>query len=291
MDEATEASRWRRTAVRPVLEWYAGIEGVDAVMLGGSTARGDADRWSDVEVGVFWRRRPTTAERLAVPGTAEVRPVNADGEPWYDELYLGAPRPDGLLVEVAHLLTQTVETILDDVLAGHPDGTGMTLLKGLVDGRDVIGPRPDLVARWQQRVATYPRDLALAVVRRDGNIVKFWRLHMLVERDNPFLLAREFMRITNQLLNVLHALNGRYCGHVTAFKRLDTLERDLSLAPPRLAARLRAVFTEPAPDGAETLRTLVEETYDLVELHLPEVDVDALRTNFRSDRKPLDSPH
>jgi hypothetical protein len=291
MDEATEASRWRRAAVRPVLDWYAGLQDVDAVMLGGSTARGDADRWSDVEVGVFWRRRPTTAERLAVPGAAEVQPVNADNEPWYDEVYLGAPRPDGLLVEVAHLLTRTVETILDDVLSGHPDGPGMTLMKGLVDGRDVIGPRPDLVARWQERVATYPRDLTLAVVRRDGNIVKFWRLQMLVERDNPFLLAREFMRITNQLLNVLHALNGRYCGHVTAFKRLDTLERDLPLAPAHLAARLRAVFTEPAPDGAQALRALVEETYDLVEHHLPEVDVGLLRTNFRSDRTPLDSPH
>lgn len=194
------------------------------------------------------------------------------------------------MVEVAHLLTSTVETILDDVLAGNPDGPGMTLMKGLVDGRDVRGPRTELVHRWQERVATYPRELALAVVRRDGYIVKFWRLQMLVERDNPFLLAREFMRITNQLLNVLHALNGRYCGHVTAFKRLDTLERDLPRAPQSLAARLRAVFNDPAPDGAQTLRELVEETYDLVERHLPEIDVDLLRTTFRSDRKPLDLP-
>ncbi|WP_350276618.1 nucleotidyltransferase domain-containing protein [Kribbella sp. HUAS MG21] len=289
--DATQASRWRRAAVQPVLDRYAAAEGVDAVMLGGSTARGDADRWSDVEIGVFWRRLPTTAERLAVPEAVEVQPGTAATEPVYDELYLGAPRPDGLLVEVAHLRTQTVEAMLDDVLAGNPDGPGMTLLKGLVDGRDVSGPHPEIVTGWQQRVATYPRELALAVVRRDGNIVKFWRLQMLVERDNPFLLAREFMRITNQLLNVLHALNGRYCGHVTAFKRLDALERDLPVAPARLADRLRAVFAEPAPDGARTLRELVEETYDLVERELPEVDVDLLRANFRSDRRPLDSPH
>lgn len=276
--------------VRPVLDWYAAVEGVDAVMLGGSTARGDADRWSDVEVGVFWRRPPTPAERLAVAGAAEVRVVNIDGPPWDDHLYLGAPRPDGLMVEVAHTLTQTVENALDDLLvAGTPDGQVMQLALGILDGREVIGPRAELVARWQERVATYPRDLALAVVRYNGNIEKFWRWQMLYERDNPLLVAREFVRMTDQLLNILHALNGRYSGHVLAFKRLDAIERDLSLAPPSLAARVRAVFTRPAPEGAQTLHDLIEETYDLVERHLPEVDVDALRATFRSNRKPVES--
>jgi hypothetical protein len=56
-----------------------------------------------------------------------------------------------------------------------------------------------------------------------------------------------------------------------------------------LAARVRAVFNRPAPEGAQLLQDLVEETYDLIELHLPEVNVDLLRTNFRSGRKPLDA--
>lgn len=276
----TEAARWRRQMVRPVLDWYAAVDGVDAVMLGGSTARGDADRWSDVEVGVFWRRPPTPDERLAV--AADVRLVNVDGPPWDDHLYLGE-----LMVEVAHTLTQTVETALDELLKGKPDGEVMQLAQGIIDGREVIGPRAELVARWKERVATYPRDLAIAVVRHNGNIEKFWRWQMFFERDNPLLVAREFVRMTNQLLNVLYALNGRYAGHVLAFKRLDAL--DLPLAPPSLAARIRAVFDRPAPAGAQMLHDLIEETFDLVELHLPEVDVAALRTTFRSNRKPVES--
>ncbi|WP_410787182.1 hypothetical protein [Kribbella sp. C-35] len=283
----TEAARWRRQMVRPVLDWYAAVEGVDAVMLGGSTARGDADRWSDVEVGVFWRRPPTPAERLAVAGAADVRLVNVDGPPWDDHLYLGAPRPDGLMVEVAHTLTQTVENALDELLNGKPDGEVMQLAQGIIDGRSVLGPRAEIVTRWQERVATYPRDLAVAVVRHNGNIEKFWRWQMFFERDNPLLVAREFVRMVNQLLNVLYALNGRYSGHVLAFKRLDAL--DLPLAPPSLANRIRTVFDRPAPEGAQTLHDLIEETFDLVERHLPEVDVDALRATFRSDRKPVES--
>ncbi|TCC37650.1 nucleotidyltransferase domain-containing protein [Kribbella speibonae] len=282
----TEAARRRRVMVRPVMDWYAAVDGVDAVMLGGSTARGDADRWSDIEVGVFWQRPPTEAERLAVAGAADVRLVNVGGPPWDDHLYLGEPRPEGLLVEVAHTLTQTVENSLDELLSGKPDGQVMQLAQGIIDGREVIGPRAELVARWQERVATYPRDLALAVVRYNGNIEKFWRWQMFYERDNPLLVAREFVRMTNQLLSVLYALNGRYSGHVLAFKRLDALA--LPLAPPSLPTRLRAVFDRPAPEGAQTLHDLIEETFDLVERHLPEVDVAALRATFRSDRKPLD---
>ena len=287
----TEAARWRREAVEPVLNAFAAADGVDAVMVSGSTARGDADRWSDVEVGVFWARRPSLAERIAVAHAAraaDLRTVNEGTPPWHDHVYLGAPRPDGLMVEVVHTFTSAVENMLDDVLISHrPDGPSLDAIKGIVDGRDVRGPRAELVAGWQERVQPYPRELALAVVRRDGNIEQFWRWQMLVDRHNPLLLAREFMRIASQLLTVLHALNGKYCGHPSAFKRLDNL--DLSLAPPSLAARIRAVFNHPAPEGAQLLHDLVEETYDLIELHLPEVDVRLLRTNFRSNRKPLDA--
>jgi hypothetical protein len=233
---------------------------------------------------VFWQRPPSEPERSAVAelaGAADVRIVSdiAAPPPWYDHLSL----PNGLMIEVAHLLTSDAEHALR---SARPDDAAIVLIKGILDGRDPRGPRAELITRWQERAAAYPRELAVALVQHNGNIEKFWRLQMLVDRDNPFLLAREFVRIAGQLLIVLHALNRQYCGsHPLSFKRLDTIERELRLAPPSLATRLRAVFTE--PEGAEVLRDLIEETFDLVERHLPEVDVNALRTTFRSDRKPL----
>ncbi|MEU4195826.1 nucleotidyltransferase domain-containing protein [Kribbella sp. NPDC026611] len=279
-------AEWRRTAVAPVLAAYAGTDGVDAVMLGGSTARGDADRWSDVEVGVFWSRRPTMTERLAPAPSVRPGTPEDSGSPWYDYLSL-----DGLAVDVEHALSSAVEETLDRVLgAGVPDPSGLGLLKGLVDGRELGGRRPDLIAGWQQRAATYPRELAVAIVERDGAIDKFWRWQLLAERDNPVLLAREFLRMTSQLLSVLHAVNGRYCGHPLAFKRLDAMETELIHAPPNLAARLRTVFTSPPPEAAEALRQLIEETYDVLETRLPEVDVPRLRARFHTSRQPIDPP-
>ncbi|GAB3812169.1 nucleotidyltransferase domain-containing protein [Kribbella italica] len=280
------AAEWRLRAVRPMLTAYAGTPGVDAAMVGGSTARGDADRWSDVEVGVFWSRPPSIQERRAIVAAADVRVVNEHGPPWHDHISLGAKSPDGLMVEVEHTLTSAVEQTLDEVLHDHkPDGPALGLLQGIVDGRELTGVRTDVVRRWQARAADYPRGLAIAVVESNGAIEKFWRLRMLTERENPLLLARESVRISNQLLNVLHALNGKYCGHVLAFKRLDTMERHLTIAPPHLAKRLRQVF---ATHDTEVLRSLVEETFDLLEIHLPEVNLERLRTTFRSERTPLE---
>lgn len=265
------------------------------MMLSGSTARGDADRWSDVEVGVFWSRRPTAEDRESVARPAqfaELRVVTSDeaGPPWYDHGYLRAPQPDGLMVEVVHSLTNSVEEILDNVLgSGHPDPAGLDAIKGIVDARQVSGARADVVAQWQGRAQEYPRALAVAVVQRNGGIDQFWRWQMHAERNNPLLLAREFFRISNQLLSMLHALNGRYCGHASAFKRIDAFDQELPIAPRDLAARLRSVFTSAPHEGAGALRNLVEETFDLVEVRLPEVDVERLRSRFRSERRPLDT--
>lgn len=277
-----------------MLDAYATQVGVDAVMLSGSTARGDADRWSDVEVGVFWSRPPSSDERSAVAEAvraAELRMVTEpdSGAPWYDHIFLGAPRPYGLMVEVVHTLTDAAQDTVDTVLESCiPDPAALDAVKGIADAGEIVGSRADLVDRWRSRARIYPRDLAIAVVERYGVIEQFWRWRMLVDRDNPLLIAREFTRVASQLLYVVHALNGRYCGHPSHVKRLDALEHDLPLAPNRLSTRLRRAFTLPTPDGAEILRGLVEETYDLVEVHLPEVDVQRLRDLFRSERQPLE---
>ena len=60
-----EASKWRYSFARRVAPAYAANPHVVAVIVSGSTGRGHADRYSDIEVGVFWRRPPTDADRQA----------------------------------------------------------------------------------------------------------------------------------------------------------------------------------------------------------------------------------
>jgi hypothetical protein len=52
------ASETRLAQARAVARVYAAYPDVDAVIVGGSVARGWADRWSDVELGIIWTTLP-----------------------------------------------------------------------------------------------------------------------------------------------------------------------------------------------------------------------------------------
>jgi hypothetical protein len=72
-DIFTQGSLLRLEIARQLGVLYAENPNVAAVIVGGSTARGHADRFSDIEVGVFWHEAPTDAERQSV-----VERANAD---------------------------------------------------------------------------------------------------------------------------------------------------------------------------------------------------------------------
>jgi hypothetical protein len=284
------ASRWRRLVVGPLLRAYASESRVQVVLLSGSTARGDADRWSDVEIGVFWSAPPDDdiRTRLAATGGAQVSGLfmyEEHGQVWFDELDLATPRPEGLRVEVVHRLTSSAERLLELVLDEHaPEPIGLNLAQGIADGTGFHGD--ELVAQWKARVALYPDALAVAVIESGGVIEEFWQWEVHVDRGNPVLLVGWFSAVCEQVLNILLALNRQYGPRP---KRLDAFVAALDVGPPRLGERLRQVFTVDAPVAARILSELVEETFTLVETELPDVDVDRLRRIFRRRRSPVDT--
>src|SRR5438045_7782227 len=111
------ASQWRLALARHVGGAYAANPKVAAVIVGGSTCRGHADRYSDIEVGVFWHEAPTEEDRRTAAEAAVVAaglggevhylyPYDPAEEVWEDTLFLGRLAPDrpgtGVLVEVPH---------------------------------------------------------------------------------------------------------------------------------------------------------------------------------------------
>ena len=96
------ASGWRLQLARRIAAAYSPDPDVAAVEVGGSTARGTADRHSDVEIGVFWRAAPTVAARDAAytraGGTALQRyPWDADIAEDAEEFLVA-----GVKVDVSH---------------------------------------------------------------------------------------------------------------------------------------------------------------------------------------------
>lgn len=293
----SEASQWRLAIARQIVPSYAANPRVAAVLVSGSTARGHADRYSDIEMLVFWHVPPTDEERRAaieqVGGDLHyLYPYDPAEEVWEDDFTMGRLAPDqpgsGILVELGHYTMDFMPRLLDQVLVQYdPDEAKQNCIAGLLDGR-ALYEQEAVIQRWQARASAYPDALAAAVVKRHAQIDHFWRWEMFLHRNqNLTLLYQSFSQIQQHMLHVLLGLNRAY---YFGFKWLDVLVDRLPIAPADLANRLRRPYqTEPA-EGVQVVAALVEDTYDLIEQHLPGVDVERLRRIFRYRRPAWDQP-
>src|SRR5687767_4797914 len=110
--------RWR--VAQAIAGAYAADPAVTAVLCGGSTGRGHADRWSDLEIGVFrsgppdeaWRRQVITDLGGADPRLFAYDP---DERVWFDEWWWGGGAGSGLLVEVVQMTTADAHILLDQL--------------------------------------------------------------------------------------------------------------------------------------------------------------------------------
>jgi hypothetical protein len=100
---------------------------------------------------------------------------------------------------------------------------------------------------------------------------------ILTERDEIPMLYENNCAIVRWLLNILFGLNRIY--H-PGFKWTRHYVEEMSIKPPQSFMRLERVFQSNAASGTHELRQLVEETFDLVEKHLPQVDVMQQRETF-----------
>lgn len=105
----------------------------------------------------------------------------------------------------------------------------------------------------------------------------------LARAENLTMLYHGYAQVQQQLLHVLLGLNRVYD---FGFKWLEVVDERLALKPRALLPRLRDVYRAEPAESAPLLASLVEETYDLIEQELPEIDVDRLRSVFRY-RRPL----
>lgn len=296
LDRPNMASSWRRKIAEKIAPAYVEIPAVAGVILGGSTARGHADRYSDIEIGVFWHAaladmdRERAAQKLRVDAVRHY-PYEPAEEVWADDLIIGnstnGESRSGVLVEVVHYTTDFVARTMKSVCEDFDTDLGkQNLISGIVDGIPLAGDA--MLNDWKKVARNYPDELARAMVERYGVIDHFWRWQMLLDRgENLMLLYQMFSHVEQQVIAMLLALNHTY---YFGLKWIDIVTDRLALAPQSFRKRLNEPFQLSPEAGAERLKRLVEDTFDLVEQEMPQVNVDRLRGYFRYRRPFLDEP-
>jgi predicted nucleotidyltransferase len=259
----------RRLAARVVEEALSRVE-LRAALLVGSSARGDADFYSDLDLLLYVEAVPprdVLAEiRQAVGGTNPV----AKEEP--SEHFLGDEFDlEGVRTEVSFVTVGRTEWQLERLLEGLEavDSPRQKILVGLLEGLPLHGG--DVVERWQARLRNYPEPLRRATIERHWRFFPLWYYgEAMAARDAELWRLDVLLDAVFDLLAVLAGLNRLYFARFE-LKRMRGLIAKMKLAPPQLADRVESLFRL-EPEAASTeLGRLVEETRALVLAELPDL--------------------
>lgn len=256
----------------------AQIEGVRAVVLGGSWARGAADASSDIDLGIYYAPDPPLnihalrqlAAQIDDLRTGDVVTHPGDWGPWINGgawLTIQDQRLDWLyrdLAQVTEIINRCIEGEPEiHYQSGHPHGfhthiylAEIALCIPLVDTYGDI-------AALKSRVSPYPEALREALIRNN-----LWEAQFALDtsiksakRGDDFHLSGSLFRSAACLIQCLFALNERY--FLNEKGAAQTINQ-MPLHPANFTERLnQALHLQPPLESHQSMQALVEETRNL----------------------------
>lgn len=285
MTVANSATAWRLELARKIAAAYAVNPKVAAVMVAGSTGRGTADRFSDLELDVYWREPPDETDRseaVRLAG-AELLGLYEDEDEWEEQMSF-----NNFHAATSAFAVDTVERFLREVLAEHKTSPPAQMrLYSLLHAAPIYGAA--LTNGWREQATHYPHELALAMLRENLDFDGFgYAEAMLAARDDLIMLFDIFVRIERQILGALLGLNKLYLPN-PGFKSMDELIGEMALKPDDLARRLKEAFRLPNNEAVAALHIVIDEVFSLVAEHAPELNLTAYREQMAARRGVWDA--
>ena len=274
-----EVSQYLLALAKQQIQAYTAHPQAKAAMITGSTATGQADYYSDVEMFIYYDQLPPKEALQLVrqqnQGSKPTRVFDGHGEGHFGEFYF----VDDVDFQVGHwtvsFLEQEIATVLQEL---DVDSPRQKILSGILDCVPVYGE--SLILKWQREISNYPDALAGAMVRKYFKFFPIWALQShLAERDATLFQHQIRLEIGQNLLGVLAGLNRLYYS-TFQFKRMRQFIDCMNFAPDNLYLRLENIYHQEPLSAANQLRELVYETVELVEQHMPEIDTSKVRQSL-----------
>ena len=270
--------------VRRVARRLASVPGIAAVAVGGSWARGEADRFSDIDFGLYYdpARPPDVAKLRDLArqlddrrGAVAVTELGGWG-PWIDGgawLEIEGRRVDWIYRDLSRVARAIAEArkgrFSSHYQPGHPHAFHTHIYMGEVHGARILHDPKGRLGALRRRTRPYPDALARAV-----RSAFLWEAGFALEtartsarRGDAFHVCGSLFRSAACLVQVLFAANRRYFVNE---KGAVAAAETFALAPPRFSARVRRLLTgtgarpEDLERSLEGMEVLVDEVRDLV---------------------------
>jgi Domain of unknown function (DUF4037)/Nucleotidyltransferase domain len=253
--------------LRRIVTAIAGLTGIAAIALGGSTAAGLADQASDFDVYVFYHQPLAAAADRAV----RLRPLADEGT-----LEVGIPTFG--LEDHLHVQDQLIELIyldLDRLSAeaqqAYDQGLSSegytTALLYILFRSQVIHDATGVVTALRARLqAEYPAPTRARLLHEYPELLRYYLELLRISQQRSDLLYVQQMRYSIQMIffNLLFALNWQY--HPGG-KRLLAHAQRCAIQPVALPERWNDIARLSADDGAlaDRLAALIDDLFRLIE--------------------------
>lgn len=279
--KSTEHSRWRISLAREIAPLFTASEDIEACFVFGSAALGISDQYSDLELAFIWTQLPSAKELESIArdvgvSSWQIESYGEEQQAWLEQFYLS-----GMKIEAGHWAHST----MDDIVAGVVEQCDVsqqgllfekqTTVSHLRHGLVLYGE--DVIHRWQTQIEPYPEKLAVAMIRKHLKFRPFNGQHILTERLELPMLYENNCSFIRWVLNVLFALNRIY--H-PGYKWTRYWTEVMSIKPSQLFERMEYIFRSDAASGTKELGKIIEETLDLIQEHMPCIDLEPQRTIF-----------
>ncbi|MFG2429608.1 nucleotidyltransferase domain-containing protein [Streptomyces sp. NPDC048590] len=262
------------TGIAAMAAGIAGIPGVEAVVLGGSRARGTHRPDSDWDLGLYYRGALDLPALTALASEAQGSPVEVAGPGGWGPWVNGGAwlEVDGVAVDWILRDLDRVESVWSDCRAGrfevgiqpgHPLGFWSPCYAGEVALCRVLADPRSTLTSLREAASTYPeplrRALTAAVWEADFSVAS---ARKSAPSGDTMHVALCLSRAFGVLAQVLHAHHRRWClnekGALAAAAALPD-------APPGFADRVSAALRGLDPAAVETAAGVVRDVRAVLE--------------------------
>jgi hypothetical protein len=266
----------------PIVERLAAVDGVVAVALGGSRARGAHRPDSDYDLGLYYREAApfaiTDIQRLAADVNDQPDPIVTDFGRWGRWVNGGAwLTVQGRRVDLLYRGLDDIGRVIDacrrgvresDFYQQPPYGFHSYVYLGEVSVCRALHDPEAVLARLKSRIDPYPQPLKKAIVDRFLWAADFdlAQARKFARHGDVYSAAGCFTRVASHLVQVVFALNESY--FITDSGALKEIG-EFALQPSQFAATVERVLARPGEnagelsDAASRLAALVDRLRDL----------------------------
>jgi len=263
-----EVSKLRLKQAHENLKLFDDLD-IRAAAVTGSIAKGYGDDNSDIDTIIMLNSNLTQKDFDKI-----VNDAKASG----GDFYHGSPEEgfavyfyiEGIRCDFGFGHYNETETLINEMIAKREvELTKHLMISGLIDGY-ILKDSNWLAPLIKKAVEEYPKELQVMLVNHFKKFHPEWAVEkMTIGRSDILYYYESLVEMTGNIIGILCGLNKYY--HPGKLKGIEHTIHKMNIKPRDFAARYNFVLSAEKSAALKEMFSLVRETFDLIDKHLPEV--------------------